>query len=298
MTTPENSKPEVFRNNFVKSIKFLNKKARKEALTRSRDLDEIFAKLCLYEVGISEVEDLAREEFRGAVQRYTLGFYEDAISHACFSVEMALLIKLDEKLSDDKKSEIYKGINRKEGQPRSFTFGDILSEAQSKEARIVRGKELGKKIIALLEKRNTYIHATNFLSGLIITMKGKINTEIETMLKDLEKIDNIPLVGSHCLRLKVLLEEKHKLIESFPNFSWCSKDKHRLNTQRSVEEYIQRLNEVKREKLDMSSNIKAIISAMKLKGTVRDILSTTYFKGESREIVECSFEILTELGIF
>lgn len=48
MVIPENSSRELFRENFVKSINFLNRKARKEAFKRSRDLDKIFANACMH----------------------------------------------------------------------------------------------------------------------------------------------------------------------------------------------------------------------------------------------------------
>lgn len=305
MTILENSSREPFRENFVKSINFLNKKARKEAFKRSRDLDKIFAKLCLYRVGIHEVEDLPRQEFRCAVQRYVIGLYEDAIYHACFSVEMALLIKLDEKLSENEKSAIHEAINKTEGKPVSFTFGTMFNRAKAKEVGIISGVELSKKFVTLIEKRNTYIHVNNFLSGLIITLKKKEIVEIESILKDIAELENIPIVGGVIQRfypgiprLKSYLKEQLTLIMSLPDFSWCSKDKHRLNTERQVEEYMKRLEHIKKEKVDTSSAYKKILSAIKLRGTIKDVLSMVYLKGQSLEILEYSFEILKEIGIF
>lgn len=252
MAIPENSNPEVFREKFVKSIKFLNKKARKEALKRSKELDKIFAKLCSYKGGIHELEDLPRQEFRGAVQRYILGFYDDAIYHACFAVEIALLIKLDGKLSQKEKRSIHETINPKEGKPLSFTFGAMFNKAQEKNVGIISGKKLSKKFVTLIEKRNTYIHVNNFLSGLILTLQKK-DPEIESILKDIENIENRQFVGrifSIFLKLPILklyLTEQLRLIRALPDFSWCSKDKHRQNTEGQLEEYMNKLTTSKKK---------------------------------------------------
>jgi hypothetical protein len=239
------------------------------------------------------------------MQRYVVGLYEDAIYHACFSVEMALLIKLDEKLSKKEKSAIHEAINTTKGKPVSFTFGTMFNRAKAKDVKIISGVELSKKFVTLIEKRNTYIHANNFLSGLIITLKKKEIVEIESILKDIAELENIPIIGGAIQwfypgipRLKTFLKEQLTLIMALPDFSWCSKDKHRLNTERQVEEYIKRLEHIKKEKVDTSSAYKKILSAIKLRGTIKDVLSMVYFKDQSLEILEYSFEILKDIGIF
>jgi len=305
METFENPNVDAFRENCVKSLKFLSKTARKEALKRSRDLDKIFAYLCHVRQGIIEVNDLPRQEFRSAVQMYLIGFYEEAIFHACFSIEMALLVKLDNRLTADEKGKIHDAINTEKGKPSSFTFGAMFDKAKAKDVGIISGAELVRKVVALIEKRNTYIHASNFLSGLIIVLKRKEIAKMEAVLRDIEYLENLRIAGRVIQRVypiiprvKTYVTEQLRFLRSMPDFSWCSKDKIRLSAEAQVEEYIKRLERVKKERVDTSSVYKKIVSAVKLKGTVEEILSDVYLKDQSLEVIECSFDILRELGFF
>jgi len=290
---------EDYRKKFVKSMKFLNKKAQKEALIRSRDLDKFFEKLSSQSIGINRVEDLPKQEFHASLQRYILCFFGDAIYHACFAVELALLIKLDEKLSSEKKNEINEKINTKNGKPMSFTFGTMFNLAQEKQIGIIKDEKLGKKIVDLLEKRNRYIHVSNFLSGLILTFKTHVIPELESTIADLEKLENIEIAGKIFKRIgfsniKIYLNEQLHLLNVLPDFSWCTQDKYLKNIEKQIFEYISELDKLK-DKADTSTLIEKIRTVLKIKGLTNEILSTTFIKCQSLEIMEESFDILLDL---
>jgi len=293
---------EDFRKNFVKSMKFLNKKAQKEALIRSRDLDLFFEKFRSESRGTNPVEDLPKQEFHASLQRYILCFFGDAIYHACFAVELALLIRLDEKLPLEKKNEINEKINTKKSKPLSFTFGTMFNLAKEKQIGIIKDEKTRKKIVDLLEKRNRYIHVNNFLSGFILTHKKHVIPELESTLSDIEKLENVELVGQIFKRIgvsniKSYLTEQLRLLNVLPDFSWCTQDKYLKNIEKQIFEYITELNKL-RDSVDTSTLIEKLKTARKLKGLTKEILSTTFIRCQSLEIMEAAFDILIDLEFF
>ena len=293
---------EDFRKKFVKSMKFLNNKAQKEALIRSRDLDVFFEKFNSESRGINPVEDLPKQEFHASLQRYILCFFGDAIYHACFAVELALLVRLDEKLPLEKKNEINEKINTKNGKPLSFTFGTMFNLAQEKQIRIIKDEKIRKKIVDLLEKRNRYIHVNNFLSGLILTFKKQVIPKLESTLADIEEVENMGIAGQVFKRtwfpnIKRYLNEQLQLLNVLPDFSWCTQDKYLKNIEKQICEYITELNKLT-DSVDTSTLIEKIKTARKIKGLTKEILSTTFIRCQSLEIMEAAFDILLDLDFF
>jgi hypothetical protein len=96
---------------------------------------------------IRKTRDIALQEFLIGVQRYLIGFYDDSIYHITLSVEMSLLIRLDEELPPEKKSEIHKKINSKNETPFPFTFGSILNVCKGKDFHILTNKKIEERIL-------------------------------------------------------------------------------------------------------------------------------------------------------
>lgn len=299
MDTVEYSTHENFQEKFVDSLKFLNKKGRSQALTRTKDIEKYLEKLSKYPIGFYQLEDLPRQEFRASLQRYVLSFFGDAIYHSCFSVEVALLIRLDERLPEEEKIEINKKINSKSDKPMSFTFGAMFNLAQKRQLEIIKDKKLRKKIEILLEKRNRYIHVTNYLSGLILTFKKQVVPEIESKLKEIETLKDIELFGKilnsiGLANVKGYLTEQLYLLKTLPDFSWCTKDKHLENIEKQINDYVIELNKLT-ETIDVTTRLQQLRATRKIKGLTKKIMDTTFIKSQSLEILEQSFEILVDL---
>jgi len=273
---------------------FLNKRGRKQVIKRGRELSDILREVCKYGTGIHETRDLAREEFRGAIQRYLLGLFEDSIYHAFFSVEVGLLIRLDEKLTSEEKDKIHDEINRTNGKPLSFTFGAILNRTRDKTLGIIGGKQLNDRIESLVRKRNTYIHASNFLSGLIISMKRNLVPKMEGQIRSISDLENrwyVRCFFPSLIRLKPYLNQELEKTRSLPNFVWCTKDEDRAVVQKEVEKYMAKLDKLEKR----NTNIRNLL---RMPQTVRMILDESYFKMRNLEILEDSFEILKRIDIF
>lgn len=285
---------EKFLNGIIRSAGFLNRRGRKQAIKRGRELTDILKGICKYGTGIHETRDLARQEFRGAIQRYVLGLFEDSIYHAFFSVEIGLLIRLEEKLTNEEKNKIHDEINRTNGKPLSFTFGAILNRTRDKTLGIIGGKQLNDRIESLVDKRNTYVHASNFLSGLIISLKKNLDPKMEGQIRsisDLEKRLYVRCFLPSLIRLKPFLIQELEKIRSMPDFAWCTKDERRAAVQKEVEEYMARLDKLEKG----STNIRNLLRMPQI---VRLILDESYFKMQNLEILEDSFEILKRIDIF
>jgi hypothetical protein len=287
---------ERFLNEMVKSVGFLNRKGRKQATKRGRELTDILRVISKYKIGIHETRDLARQEFRAAIQEYVLGFFDDSIHHALFSVEMGLLIRLEETLTNEEKNKIHDEINRVDGKPLSFTFGEILNRARDKTIGIIGGKQLNDRIESLVEKRNEYVHASNFLSGLIISMKKNTVPKMEGQIRsisDLEKQLYVRSLFPSIIRLKPILSQELAKTRLMPDFAWCTKDERRTAVQKEVEEYMTALDKLEKR----SANI-SIRNLLRMPQLVRLILDESYFKMQNLKILEDSLEILKGIDIF
>jgi hypothetical protein len=281
----------------IASLKFLNRRARNEAIKRGGELSEILKELCKYKIGIFQVKDLPRQEFRGAVQRYLVGLYDDSIHHAFFSVEMGLLVRLEETLPPKEKDALHDEINKTAGKPLSFTFGAVLNKAREGRVGIIHGKKVSQKIESLIDKRNTYVHANNFLSGLITAMKERTIPKIEKELKDLSDLEKRLKVRSFLpslLRMKPFLVEQLEIIRSMPDFAWCTRNEHRESAKREIEKYITYLDKLEIEK----TNTRSLPKLLNIPQSVRTVFEETYFKIQNRMILGDSFEILHDIEIF
>ena len=103
MSSNKNIKGEKYLHEIIGSLDYLNRKGRKKAINRGKGLIDILEKISKFKSEINALEDLARQEFRHAIQQYILGFYGNSILHTFFSIEMGLLIRLERKLTNEEK---------------------------------------------------------------------------------------------------------------------------------------------------------------------------------------------------
>jgi hypothetical protein len=281
-------------------IGFLNKKAQKEAYTRGLAVLPEVMSLKEYAFGLplTETRDIARQEFLVGVQRYLIGFYEDSIHHSTLSIEMSLLIRLDEELTPQRKSELHAKINSRIGAPFSLTFGDIFSICRGKDCPIIKDKELERIIAELIKTRNTHIHASNLTSASILSMKESIS-EIDRGIKELEIIETslFGVVARKWLpKAKDTLVKSRSTIDSLPSFEWCTKDKQRVQTQSNVTAFFdEQFTEI--EKIRKTQGIGQSVRLGLNSGTiVRDLSQDSYSKRKALETIHQSFKVLKEIG--
>jgi len=283
----------------MKRIKWLNWRGRRSVSSRGKEIKEILEGLSQYEIGITEDRDIAREEFRGAVQRYLCGFYEDSIYHSCFSVEMGLLIKLNEFLTADEKEILHERINQRRN-PMSFTFGTIKSKCEANHILSGSANELANGILG---RRNSHIHAHNFVSAAIcIRRKSQ-----EDYFRLGEMIRSIEEQGSLQRRfiikiLNQLLTPEHiqrfETLGNLSDFKWCSKDRIRESVEEDVEAYVRNTSPIIQEFLEDSSKLrlrKAISSIKKLYEYSRP---DAYMKKRAYGILKDSYNVLKSIQIF
>jgi len=125
---------------------------------------------------IKDNKDLARMEFRGAIQRYLLGFYNESITSSCNSIEMALLI--------EHKKRILNGTITSNTITERFTFGSNKALACDPNRGFINDTNIKNILTDIVLTRNMFAHQNNFMSPLIQsykimlmkTPKGKIIT--------------------------------------------------------------------------------------------------------------------------
>jgi hypothetical protein len=221
---------------FVSSLEFLNKNAQKQVFKRGLEVIEELNTLKKYKAGIHGTRDIARQEFRAAICRYLIGFYEDSIYHSTLSVEMGLLIRLDEELRDEEKAAIHDSINSKDSKPPlSFTFGAVFNEAKKRYDNIIKDVQTEQKIASLIQTRNIHIHASNLTSASILSMKETGIHQINRSLQQLEELEKNSIarltLKKWLQQARELLTENRVVIANLPSFAWCTKDKNRIHAQ-------------------------------------------------------------------
>lgn len=167
---------------------------------------------------IKKDEDWARDEARGAAQRYIYGNFIDSIMWSSFSVEFGLLVKLDKVLSDAEKKVV----------PKPFTLGRMIEWACA--FSVLDDKTIGpaKEVLKL---RNVHIHGSNFISALVISYQSSLasveatGVNIETIEKGFQFLEGqipkevLPSLTQGYKPYEVV--EAFKMIKSLSTFEWC-----------------------------------------------------------------------------
>jgi hypothetical protein len=291
----------VYLKEVISSIKLLSKDAKKEAFKRGLDvLTEVNA-LKDHSSGIHNLRDIARAEFLAGIQRYLIGYFDDSIHHSTLSVETGLLIRLEETLTEEEKSQLHTKINCEH--PLSFTFGFIFDEAKRKGHHIIEDKEIEHKISSLIGTRNTHIHGGNFTAASILSMRQKGSMEIKNgleLLKKLEKKSIAKLVTKDFIpRARTILIETQNDINNLPSIEWCTQDKHREKTKKELDDYF---NDIFAKAANLDKDIVELSDIVRVglhsKELFRDITADTYHKRKALETIHDSFIVLKHLGFF
>ena len=284
-------------NMLLSPLRWLNWRGRRAARNRAKDILPILESLNKYRTGIWEDEDLAREEFRGAVQRYLLGYYEDSIYHSCFSVETALLICLNKKMNNKEKMEEHNLINRKK-RPKYLTFGRIKYKCESSKYNIIN-PSISNMIEEIIDIRNSHIHAYNFISAIIIQRVKHLNNQY-FYLQDIENLNFLQKLFFMLLSRNMsieILEEKLKAYMSLSNFTWCSKNNLREQVENSVEEYMKNVKKLVKNFLLARNNLKIKEMWDNLRNLYNELQIDAYFKKRSLKTLKLTYQILKQLNL-
>jgi len=175
---------------------------------------------------LREADDLPRISLHGALQRYVLGAHEDCIFHCAFSVEMALLLRLDRQLTKDEKESIRHECTRSKT---GLMFGKIINTAR--ENAIINNDD-SKKAWKLDLLRNMYAHPGNLVA--FIKQQYRMRTmnleeempEIYAMAQ--ERLKSMKLMSKKETILKILepaqrkVSNHLKILERLPDLDWCA----------------------------------------------------------------------------
>ena len=218
---------------------------------------------------IRKIEDDVINRFWDAINLYCLGFFEESITKATSAVEIGLVTRLSEQLSDEEKVR----INKKRS---GVTFGCLISNAKIDQ----NFKDLLNK---MNDMRNCYIHSYN-----IIAMVKKNATQ---QLAELQSSTKSP---------PKMVTEMNKIYNNLPDFSWCANDK-------NVKFIDQRFNSFVAKEHEYISNLsdeelnKKIAKVDKI-GSVWDFLADifeqfNYTKADALDILNWSHQALKCLMI-
>jgi hypothetical protein len=288
----------------TQSLRFLTKKAQGEAYKRGLDvLSEVLAlkNFANKKPAVQETRDISRHQFLMGVQRYLIGFYDDSIYYTTMSVEMGLLIRLDEELSLAQKEEIHAKINAKEHSI-SFTFGTIFGMCKKRGLGIIKGSEIAEKIDDIIATRNTHIHASNINSAGALSVKEISIPEISKGLKDIETIENIPAINlltkSWLPKAKELVKKTNTAIINIDSLEWCTRDKERIRTKQKVDEFFNQIftdiNDIRNSTGNLSQKLRIGLHSGEL---IKRFSQENYSKNIALSTIRNAFEVLKAIDI-
>lgn len=279
-------------NSLFSKNNWINRRGKKGIEIRSKTIEHIINSTILDYDGINVERDISREEFRGAIQRYLLGFYYDSIFSSCTSIELSLLNILNEQLSDDEKNEIHERINNP-NRRYWFTFGTIYGNC--KRYLSDNEKDLIEQILSI---RNTQFHAYNYLSSML-TLYKRLLSEKQIMINKMEDNKNKPIYKLLFLLIKTYvgrdLIEAINTFQTMPDYDWCAKEDQSIVIQNDVETYFNEIVDSFNlafsyfEKLQLRKLFSQCIALNEL------LIGDYYFKEKSKKTLELAYEILLSL---
>lgn len=263
---------------------------------RATEIEELLEELSKYPFdpikkfrNIRENEDLARDEIRGAAQRYIYGNFVDSILYSCFSVEFALIIKLDQILSEAEKKSV----------PKPFMLGKIINWASQSSIRNPCGKnildnETRKAVKDIQDLRNTHIHASNFIAALLLSYRSTLELFNENRV-DLEFVEEgfelvSKILPKDTIEHLLTSYEPSEIVESFntikslSTFEWCANE--RL------------LKLVKRDSDEMINNVASSLVRGDFKNIQDYINQKSLLNKRALKALNLAHFILRRIGIF
>lgn len=288
---------EIFANTLIDKKKFLSNGAKKLAKKRIKDISEILTALSNYNFELQNDIDHPRLEFLGSVERYLCGFYEDSINCSILSVEIGLLVKLNQIIPDGEKQFIHQEINKKEGKPLSFTFGYMKDLALSKKYNIIRGDKNKEIIEKLVIKRNSHLHIITYLSAIINILKERLLDNYLGYDKNINIIKKHKYVSKliKINKIEGIVDKKKNIVKELSTFSWCSTDKNKNFIENLINVYMN----------EMESKIKTTMKQLKenptkittLKKFIKEITEDTFPKRFALQTLNESYTILDAIDI-
>lgn len=156
-----------------------------------------------------------------ATQRYVLGTYDDCVLHSAFSVEMALLLKLDQELEAKEKEEIKKQSAR----AGALSFGKVIRMA---EKRHILSKNNMDKVWVLYNLRNMFAHPGNWVTFVKRQSPEVASKMVQNAISDLPAMmEGIKAIAKQKV---VFLESAGKKLQKYadrrlgkiPNLEWAA----------------------------------------------------------------------------
>lgn len=222
--------------------KLIENPNKKEHHDRAEEISSLLNKLEIYPfhpkktfLNIKNGYDFARDEIRGACQRYIYGQYQDSILYSCFSIEMGLIAKLDELMSDEEKNNIIH--NNK-----PLTLYNLIKKSLDYNILNNKNEQYGYQ---LLEIRNIHIHAVNLISPLIssyqrIASNFNLSELDEMTFNEKLKMFDVFLPGfSEGIHNKYDVQDillAYDLVSKLPNFNWAANQNYLKLIEDEVEE--------------------------------------------------------------
>lgn len=291
----------IFLKELLAPVRFISWRGRRAAFLKGKEITDILEGLSRFPIGVHQDRDLPREEFRGAVQRYVLGIYEDSMYHSSFSIEMGLIVRLNEKLEHKEKIVIHEAINRRRN-PQSFTFGRIKNLSEERRLGILK-KNTIKAVDEILEIRNSHIHAQNFISATIIQSHrhlkrdSRFEQQIEMALKrePAWKRFVIRFLLRRFLKLQYL--QRKKTIESMSDFRWCARDNILNSVIDDIENYFEEAASALQELLSVMGKFDVIKLRDAISKFYGCIHPDSYMKKRALKVLRTTYTILQDIEI-
>jgi hypothetical protein len=245
---------------------------------------------------LRESDDLSRSSLHGALQRYVDGRESDCIFHAAFSVEMALLLRLNNKLTSEEKEAIkQEAIIDKTG----LMFGRTISLAVE---RAILEKTDAKKAWRLNNLRNMHVHPANSVAFIKQQYQAATNTkqympEIHSILESrlptsFEPLKNAEGAHERLEQIANAVSAVAKRIENLPDLNWCAgQDTLKFQSKRVRDYYEDSFREL------LSAN--GLVDLLKNAQNLATYLKTKYpYEGrDGYDALTYAYEILDNLGV-
>jgi len=289
---------------FIKTLidNIFSKKKIEEVKKRAYDIEPVFNIISRKSFDLHETSDIPRIEFVGSIQRFLLGSYLDSIYFAITSIELALLLRLDQKLTQEEKNQLQNRINNKRY---NLTLGNIIHQSKSKG---IIGPDITEEIDLLLIARNSHFHPATFLSGLIIQEKKIILPQINNTINDLQVIQKkFPLLSRISIwrdsynKLYNLFIEKKEVLENLDDLEWATPSENRRQIENEVDEILEEYRKNVKYILPYGRDqpIMMLLSFRNLKKKYLEITDeNNYLKKRATNIILNSLKILEYLGFY
>lgn len=239
---------------------------------------------------IREADDLARVSFNGALERYIQGS-SDCVFQAAFSVEMALILRLDKALTNNEKEK----VKKKNG----LMLSGAIDLSSKKGILMETDVEKAWKLNHL---RNINAHPANSVAFIKQQYKATLDIEKEmpdvySMMEEMRKMIVLPeskaaVYEDFSLILRSASEYVKQLMEKLPDLDWCASQDTLQFQKKRAKDYLKEIS----QRILTTEGIEEL-----LENAANNVayMQTTYpYAGRDEyEALTCAYEILKSLSI-